>query len=604
MMIETAVSRSQLMVGEEMTLDIIISDATGAIKPPVFPTLDGFSSYSQGRSQEISFINGQQSSKYVFTYVLIAKSLGHKTIGPFQVNVGGKDYEVAAVQVEIVPGGVSAPAGNAPAPSALPSRAMPSQVNNQDIFAKSWLDKDEVYVNEPAMLTYTLFTRLNATYKGFDTEPTTTGFWVEDFSSEKTAKRQEQIFNNSRYIVADVRKMALFPTEPGVFTIDTGTLSTNVEVRNQDDFDSFFSANVFGNRYGRLPSVLSTQVVPKLVPTEKVTLTVKALPDKGKPDNFTGAVGRYEIDSSIDKSQVEEGTPVTYKIRIFGQGNINTVDVPVLPKTENFKIYDSSSSVNIPKTRLVVEGEKVVETVIVPKNAGTFTVPALQFSFFDPQSEQYKQISTKPHTLVVTPSSHKDEETVTTPTTVDGEVDKKDVSPITKDIRYIKTQNNSPLLVSWQLHKNPLTWFLALLFLTASITFSVLSRMQLQSMKDARTHRLRRSHKVAKARLKTAESKMKQGSRDAFYAELSNALYGYFADKLGVSVQSVSREQIAADLDGSVEGCELYRKIDSLLNELAKGRYSSLQAGPEEMNSLYSQADDMITSYEKLKAKK
>jgi hypothetical protein len=78
----------------------------------------------------------------------------------------------------------------------------------------------------------------------------------------------------------------------------------------------------------------------------------------------------------------------------------------------------------------------------------------------------------------------------------------------------------------------------------------------------------------------------------------------YFGDKLGISSQSVTKEQIAADLDGSPEGCELARKIESLLNELAKGRYSSLQSGPDEMNALYSQADDVITTYEKLKARK
>src|SRR5438034_241967 len=87
----------------------------------------------------------------------------------------------------------------------------------------------EGQINKPVMPTYTLYTRMNATYKGFEKEPETTGFWVEDFPPEKTIRRTEQILNGSRYVIADVRKLALFPTQIGVYTVDPGTLSAAVE---------------------------------------------------------------------------------------------------------------------------------------------------------------------------------------------------------------------------------------------------------------------------------------------------------------------------------------------------------------------------------------
>jgi hypothetical protein len=96
--IETSVSRSVVAVGDELTLDIIISNANGSISKPNFPSIDGFTSYSQGHSQQISITNGSMASTSIFSYVLIANSVGKKTIGPFEVSIGGRVYKAAAVK--------------------------------------------------------------------------------------------------------------------------------------------------------------------------------------------------------------------------------------------------------------------------------------------------------------------------------------------------------------------------------------------------------------------------------------------------------------------------------------------------------------------------
>ena len=158
--IETSVNRSRLAVGEELTLDIIVNNANGAISKPVFSSIEGFSSYSQGHSQEISIINGRSSSRSIFSYVLIANSPGRKMIGPFQLKVGDKFYKVAPVEVEVAPDNGGAQSSAVPytysqGPALQPpSRALPGgEIGNQDIFIKTWLDKDEVVVNEAATLT-------------------------------------------------------------------------------------------------------------------------------------------------------------------------------------------------------------------------------------------------------------------------------------------------------------------------------------------------------------------------------------------------------------------------------------------------------------------
>ncbi len=606
--IETSVSRSRVPVGGELTLDIIVNNADGQILRPTISSIEGFSSYSQGHSQELSIINGRSSSRSIFSYTLIANSPGQKTIGPFRLNIHGKNYEVAAVQVEVTQGAAasqgftSAFSGPVTAP---PVRALPSgNLRDQDIFVKAWVDKDEVLVNEPVMLTYTLYTRLSATYKGFEKEPVTTGFWIEDFPPAKTIRRTEQILNGARYVVAEVRKVALFPTEAGVFTVDPGVLAATVEVRDEEAFDTFSSGNIFGYRRAFPPPFMS-QIVSKALSTDPVTIGVKVLPEAGKPASFTGAVGHYEIQSTVDKTEVEEGIPVTLRVRIAGQGNINTVKTPALPKMEDFKVYESSSSTNISKERLIVEGEKITETLIVPKRTGTFTIPALAFSYFDPKTRSYQEIRTEPHTLTVTPAPQgQDSQSASPAAGVSAgvePVEKEDVPMVAKDIRYIETTDDGKTLPP-ALHRHPLYWTMNFVLLAAWITALWAAAKRREGVRDTKGLRFRRSHALAKNRLRSSARLMKEGKIDEFYAEISKTAHHYFSGKLDLPLQTVSAEAIERRV-GNELAPELYDQIRTLFDELAVSRFGKAERSHQDMKRVYDLADRTLTSFERVKLK-
>ncbi len=604
--IEMTASKSRLAMGDSLTLDITISDADGTINKPNVGTIDGFSSYSQGHSQEITIMNGKQSSRSVFSYVLIANSQGTKSIGPFEIKIGDRMYKIAPIQVVVT----NEPANAGPVSSrntvnsvtqssvyAPPKRALPTNsIDNQDIFVKVWFDKDEVYVNEAATLTYTLYTRLSATYKGFDKEPETTGFWIEDFPPDKTIRRTEQTINGSRYVVADVRKIAIFPTQAGIFSIDPGVLSTAVELRSDDNFDTFFSYNIFGRRGSNFPSFMS-QIVPKLISADKVTLTVKELPEAGKPKNFSGAVGDYRLESFIDKSDVEVGDTVTYKLRILGEGNINTVQAPAFPALNDFKVYDSSTSTNISKERLKVEGEKIVETVMVPKKAGVFTIPAIPFVYFDSHDKTYKGINAPPRTIAVRPGTKSESESFSSPSTGIASSDKEDVSILGQDIRYIKASDPGKKILS-DIARKPLYWAFNVLLLILCFVFWGLAFRRGNPEDDARFFRSRLSHRFARRQLKEAAKNLKEDKSDAFYAEISKAVYGYFADKLGITTQAVSI-QIIDEKAGDAISPEQLNRIRALLDKLALGRYGQAQADLAQMKEIYRMADEAITFFEK-----
>ncbi len=605
--IETSLSRSRVAIGEELTLDFIITNASGRIAKPRFIALDGFTSYSQGHSQELSIINGRSSSKSIFSYVLIANSVGKKTIGPFEIDIDSKTYKVAAVDIEVTPFGGASPTqqpfsfsqqGPVSAPNA---RSLPQgSVGDRDIFVKVWIDKDEVYVNEPATLTYTLYTRLSATYKGFEKEPVLTGFWSEDFPPEKTIKRTEQMFEGARYVVADVRKISIFPTEAGVFTIDPGVLSAVVEMRGQEDFDRFFSSNIFGRR--PFPPSFAAQLVQKSIPADKVVLTVKALPEAGKPASFRGTVGDYRIETSVDKTSVTQGDPVTFRVKITGRGNINTLEMPALPPLDDFKTYDSSTATNISKDRLIVEGDKVTETVIVPKKAGTFTLPSLSFAYFNPKTGAYKEEKTPPQVITVKPGAFEDEEPVSSSGVQPA--DKEEVAVLGKDIRYIKTADTAP--AKPVLYRSPLYWALNAVLFLAVLLFTALSGKRNVSASASGASRARGSHRVARTRLKSAAACMKKGDRDGFYAETSKALYGYFGDRLGLPAQSVTFETIQARLSAGQTGtgeaaAPAVADTKKLFDDLSLGRFARVEHGPEEMKEIYGRAERVITAFEKVR---
>jgi hypothetical protein len=612
--IETSVNRSALPVGEQLVLDIIVSNAEGRIEQPKIGSLEGFTSYSQGHSQEFSIINGRTSSRSVYSYVLVANDVGQKIIGPFVIMIGDKEYRASPIKVDVTQTGAGAGSAFAqnswtqPSATSPPSRALPGAgVGDQDIFVKAWLDKDEVYVNEPVMLTYTLFTRLSATYKGFEKEPVTTGFWVEDFPPEKTVRRTEQFLNGQRYVVADVRKLALFPTQAGAFTVEPGTLSATVEIRNDDAFQTFFSSNIFGSRRGGFPSMITSQVVPKVLVADPVRVLAKVFPETGKPKDFSGAVGQYQIESSLDKTEVEAGDPVTLRIRIYGRGNINTVQNLKLPKMEDFKVYETSSSTNISKEKLIVEGERVTETVIVPRKPGTYEIPSMSFSYFEPKSQTYQTLKTQTQTLRVSGTvQNAPSELAGSGAGFSGSalepVSREEVGFVAKDIRFIRTAQGGKHLPEKELYRTPIYWGLNGLFILIAALGAFFSKRRATNLQDTKGFRLRRSHGSAKAKLKVASGLLKESKRDAFYEEVSKAIHGYFADKFNISPQNVTQERLE-ELAGEFVTAELMNKIKKLFDEASMGRFGKVEKKLEDMQALYDLAEEVIVAFEKVKLK-
>lgn len=596
--IESSVNRSSVEVGEELILDITIYNAQGRVQMPDTSALQDFSNFSRSHRQEISFTNGRSTSMTVLSLGFFATSPGQKKLGPLNVNIGGVDYRVPAADIEV------RPAGSGPVNARQPTRSQraasgPSSVSgvisDRDVFARVTADKEEVYINEPVVLTYTLYTNHSATFKGFEKEPVTTGFWAEEFPSDKALKRTEQILNGERYVVATVRKIALFPTQAGVYTVDPGALKVIVDVPAQDPLQGFISSGLIGRSLIRQP--LATEMVGKSLAPAPVTVRVKALPEQGKPASFTGAVGQYRIDSQIEPREVEVGQPVTLKIRVSGEGNINTVQLPSLPQLEAFKVYDPSYNSNVVKDRLKVEGEKTAEIVVVPRRPGTHTVPPAKFAYFDPRTGAYYEIRTVAQTVTAKPASGDSAEDAAAPPPAPSP-SAKGVSAEAADIRYIKTTRRSPLVPGAGPFVDPRFWPAVASGVIAGSVLWAIAAARRRRARDGRGLRLRRSHAVARARLKQARDLLKKGRKDDYAAELYRAAHGYFADKFDLAERIVTTELLEARLTDASDR-ELLTRARTLLEELARLRFSSSSADDPAMQRLLRSAEETITAFER-----
>lgn len=639
--IEASVRPSRASIGEPLELTLVVTGAGSGLRAPQSIAHDAFRSYSQGHSEEVTYdSSGQPNSKSIFTYVLIPTEAGKHRIEPIAVEINGKLFRTASIDVDVVePGynasGPASPPGPGavgpytPAPSSLTNRSSarivppvdstlpPEFQTAEEIFVKVWTDKDEVFVNQPVYATYTMYTRTSATFKGFADEPVTTGFWVEDFPPQGLVTKREKVMGRHRYIIADIRTMALFPSEPGNLEFKPGSLKVDVEIQKDDPFNGFYSRDIFGRRQYH-PQAVTIEVQPRVLQTAAVPIRVKDFPKEGMPEGFFGAVGQFRLEASIDASEVEEGQAITYRLKLTGEGNLNTLELPRLSDVESFKSYDSANTLNLRKDRYRVEGEKILETVLVPTRAGAYEIPAIQFSFWDPSREKYEVLSTRPFGIKVRPAPGSKSQppagesavALSTPqvppqkaaSTGSGTRPGKAARPKREGF---PASDLEPLRVSpgpVRIPERPFylrRWFAAAHLGALGLALAVMGVFLLTR---GAVNPAAGAHRLARKRLREARALLKTGKEREFCEVLSRSIARYFAGKLRVDEGSVGSAFLETRLRGHWSDPEI-ESLKKLLLDLDYNRFSTAVLSVEELRKLYDEAGRLIADFERRRIK-
>ncbi|MCK5534940.1 BatD family protein, partial [bacterium] len=332
----------------------------------------------------------------------------------------------------------------------------------------------------------------------------------------------------------------------------------------------------------------------KILKSSPIQIKALPLPERRKPENFSGTVGQYSISAGIDKNKIQVNQPITLSITISGKGNIKTIFLPEFKDIKNFKKYKTVSSLNVSKKNYTIKGSKTFTTMIVPQKAGEQIITLPVFSFFDPVEKRYKTIKVSPLKIKVLPASK--EETALIPTLSQF---RDEIKILGKDIRYIKTRINKKNQEIF-LYQSPL--FIGFHFAAFLILFLLWQyKNQTDRLnRDIYYARKKQALKSANRALKNAKKMINTQTCKEFYSLLANGLISYLGDKLNFAARGITREELSKQLKEKNIPQDIINRCIKILENSDFARFASSKFNPEDLKNDYQEITKIIKQLEKL----
>jgi len=572
--VQVSLNRDTIGMDEQALLEVTVRGATQDIPDPRMPTLPMFELFSQGRSTNISYTNGQLDASVTHRYLILPSKPGVFPIENISVVSGNKRYAGNPVTLTVVGKSTSAS-------RQTEDQARDTDGSSRDLFAEAVIDNNNPYVNQQVTLTLKFYVAVQTYGSPSLVEPTTTGFWTELLG---TRGPYQQRLNNRTYRIIE-RKYALFPTKTGELSIGRATFTTTVATRRQsrrrDPFDIF----------GMLGGGQEVQVKSR-----PLTINVRPLPSEGRPADFSGTIGRFTFKATPTKREVEVNQPVSVNFAITGVGNIKSVAEPTIPDLPDFRVYRASSNESISKHNDQIGGTKNFEEVFIPNRPGQLTIPSLSFNFFDPDAERYRTV----HTQAVNLNVIKTEGYVASPDLPYTAPDNV-ISADARDIRYIKSDPGDLSRRAEIVFVSPLFWAVNITPVLALLATVLVRRRRERLQGDIGYARARRASKAAKRRLAQARKLASEGASSQFFVEISQVLLSFIGDKLNLSPHGLTKDKIAQLLQE--RGAEAFL-IEATLDFLKRcdfARYAPASIEKSDVDETLVEAENLMVRMEEVR---
>ena len=455
--------------------------------------------------------------------------------------------------------------------------------------------KKSAYVGEQVVLTYKLYTKVPVSSLSVERMPSYAGFWTKDITDNNggSLRQTSEYINGIEYTAAEIQKIVVVPQRSGTLPIDPMIIECIAQIRTEsnrqrsmDPFEAFFNDPFFNRNIANVRKELTSQTL---------NLEVKSLPENGKPASFAGAVGNFNFKSEIDKTELSTNEAFTLTLTVSGTGNVELLQMPTPVFPPDFEVYDPKITMNVNNNANGLSGTKKAEYLVIPRRAGNFTVPAVEFSYFDPSKGAYQTLSSQPYEIKVEKGKGGDEGS-------SGGIyasNQEGIKYLGSDIRHIMT-GNAHLKPMHTVFFGSAAYFvvlLVLLVLFVILLFVLKKREQLS--KDTAANRNRKADKVARGRLKSAAQFLKAKDQDKFYVEMSQALWGYIADKLGIERSKLSMDTVNETMKAKNVPDELTQQFIDTLNSCEFARFAPGSAEAK-MDDLYQRGIDVISKAEKV----
>lgn len=568
-----------VVMGQQFRLTYTVNAEGKDFRAQDMPDFEVLMGPSSSKAYSTSIINGAVSSEttITYTYILMPKKEGTFTIAPATIKVKNSNYTSNGLSIKVLPPDQSSPSGS----SNSNANTSSTGISDKDYFVRMDVSKKSVYEQEGLLVTFKLYAAqpCGLTAQKF---PEFEGFLAQEVELPQEKQWVQDHYNGRNYWTVTLRQTVLYPQRAGKLTIDGGTFDAVIRVRVQAQARSIFD-DFFDNGY---------QNVSKALRVAPATIEVKPLPS-GKPASFSGSVGDFTLNAELSSNQVKSNEAVTVKVKIAGTGNVKLIKNPEVKFPNDFDIYDPKVENDIRTTAAGVSGSKTIEYMAIPRYAGDFEIPAIQFAYFDVKSGSYKTLSAGPFQLHV----EKGAEGEGGSPVVSNFSNKESVKYLGQDIRFLKVKNIRFVPVEELFFGTFMYWMCYLVPALLFVVFFIIYRKQVKENSDLALVRTKRANKMAVRRLKNAGKLLKENNKEAFYDEVLRALWGYLSDKLSIPQAELTKDNVENELNKYGVSEDLINEFLDILNTCEFARYAPAQSS-DAMDKLYEQTVDAISKME------
>lgn len=562
--------------GEQFRIIYVVNSTDGQFTPPAFDASFSVSGPQRSTSRNVQWINGSMTSVSTTTliYYVVATTPGSFLIPPAKFETKKVTVSSEEKQIEILPAGTSP--SQAPGQSLQSGQSGQEQASGSEVSLRLLLSTHEVYVGQPVTATLKLYTRINISGINELKYPDMKGFLREDIKTPELRSLETEVIDGVQYGTGVLQRFMLYPQIAGDIRIDPVEITAMVQQR-ANVRDPFFDDAFFDNFFS------SVSTVPRKVTTSLEVIRVMPLPEP-RPADFYGAVGSFELSSSLSKSEVEVNDAINLTINLKGSGNLNLAGEPAIHFPQGIEKYDPQVTVRNSGT---AAGTKTFEYLLIPRNTGTFELPPVSYTVFDPRQKKYITLRTDAYTVTVTGKPGEPESA--SPAYIPGE----DVKYLGQDIRFIRNGKGKLSKIALPLVNMTYYWLWYALAVFIALMILILRRERLRRNADVAGVRNRKAARNARRRLSRARSLLASGHPEMVNAELAKTLWSYLGDKLSVPQSEITREKCYTMLRDKKVAEEIISELDLILSSTEYSQYAPEKEG-ESPDALYRRTAALI----------
>jgi hypothetical protein len=508
---EAKVSKQTLGLNERLRIDFTMNDDGDNFTPPNF---EGFKIVA-GPSQQVSqsWINGKSSFNKTYSYFLLPMQKGVLVIRQASIDIRGQIYKTSPIKITVT------------AAVEQPRDPNDTQVTaDQSLHLVAEISKTNPYLNEPITVVYKIYFSYNigiTNWRELD-KPKYNDFWSQNIDIKQLVA-EEGRYKGEKYRFVTLRKTVLYPQKSGKLVIEPLSLDVDVQLPSN-------RRNIFGQ-------VLLVED-HKRVSAGAKTINVKALPEAGKPADFSGAVGRFAFKVIPSKTNIKSGESLDLEVSVSGTGNLKlfTLPKPIVPTA--LEMYDPVHSEKVSTPLSGMTGRISDKYAIIPQYKGKYPIKPMTFTYFDLGSQSYKTVTSPEIMINVLEGPNATDNSVASTSDT-----KKSAVLSSAQFKFIKLKTDLTSMNQIDFYGSKLFYLLAFLPLLCIPIIVIFKKKKEAIDGDVAGNKIKLSNKLAKKYLSEAQKEI--GNKEPFYIALEKAMHNFLKAKINIETSEMSKEKIS-----------------------------------------------------------